>query len=317
VEPVCPLYGRCGGCSLQHLNYETQVKVKKDILHDTFVRIGGINPPDIPVRFSVPFEYRNRVQFHRSNTRPCFRERKSSTPVFLDDCPVADAGIRRALKEGTIIPPPNKDRFNVYSRFNTFLSEGGAERGRVSILDRELAMDAGVFFQSNAAMLESLINDLAALASTADKDLPLADLYCGVGTFAAFLGPGFAGVDLVEENRAALELARENVNGKNLNCHALSAENWVNSIKTKKKHWGLMILDPPREGLSGPLREWLAGNGPELAAYVSCDPAALARDSKVLLEGGYVLRGLSLYDFYPQTAHVESLAVFSRRDNET
>jgi len=71
-------------------------------------------------------------------------------------------------------------------------------------------------------------------------------------------------------------------------------------------------MDPPREGLSKPFREWLAHNGPELAAYVSCDPATLARDSGILAKGGYTLKELTMYDFYPQTAHIESLALFCR-----
>jgi len=80
-------------------------------------------------------------------------------------------------------------------------------------------------------------------------------------------------------------------------------------------NYDLMILDPPREGLSGPLRQWLASAGPPLVVYVSCDPATLARDSRVLLDGGYNMNLLSMYDFYPQTAHIESLAVFCRKGN--
>ena len=314
TDPVCSLYGRCGGCSLQHLNYEAQIEAKTGILRDAFTRIGRINPPEIRLRRSLPFEYRNRVQFHFSVHGPGFRERKSSALAILEDCPVADKGIRKALKEGTLKSP--QERFTVYSRGATFLAEGGLERGRVSILDRELAMDVKVFFQSNASMLELLIQDLLELASTADKTLPLADIYCGVGTFASFLGNAFPEPDLVEENKAALALARENVPGKGAHYYALTDTAWVKTLSKKgfKPHaWGFMVLDPPREGLSGPLREYLARSGPELAAYVSCNPATLARDSQALLQGGYTLRELTLYDFYPQTAHIESLAVFSRR----
>jgi len=313
TAPECPLYGRCGGCSLQHLAYEAQIEAKKDILRNAFTRIGGFIPPVIQVHGCAPFEYRNRVQFHFRNYLG-FKEKKSGRLVTLSDCPVADTGIRNALKEKRISPPAKKDRFNVYSRFATFLSEGGIEQGRVSILDRELSMDVKVFFQSNAAMLELLIKDLITAASAADKNLPLADVYCGVGTFAAFLGAGFSGVDLVEENETALALARENVQGEKIEYYPLSDTAWVKTLETsRKKPWGFMVLDPPREGLSGPLREYLARSGPDLAAYVSCDPATLARDSRFLCEGGYSLKELTLYDFYPQTAHIESLALFSRR----
>ena len=330
VSPPCPLYSRCGGCSLQHLDYEAQIEAKTGILSDALARIGRIEPPAIRIRRSSPFEYRNRVQFHctsqshhtakgNDETKPRlgFRERRSSRCVGLEDCPVADAGIRKALKEGAIVPPSGKRRFTVYSRMGVFLSEGGTTQGRIPILDRELTMDAGLFFQSNAAMLELLITDLREAAEGADRTLPLADIYSGVGTFASFLESqgkhGFPEVDLVEENSAALDLARHNLKGKKVNYHALSDTAWARTQNERNRRWGFMVLDPPREGLSGPFREWLSREGPELAAYVSCDPATLARDSRVLIDGGYRLKELTMYDFYPQTAHIESLALFSRR----
>jgi 23S rRNA (uracil1939-C5)-methyltransferase len=122
---------------------------------------------------------------------------------------------------------------------------------------------------------------------------------------------------LLEENKAALALARENVRG--LSCtgrgdyrfYAISDDAWVKS-RVHRENWGFMVIDPPRQGLSVLMRRYIADKGPPLLAYVSCDPATLARDSKELAQGGYTLKELFLYDFYPQTAHIESLSVFSR-----
>ena len=307
VRAACPHYGVCGGCSLQHINYAAQIKAKAAILGDAFKRIGGINPPEIKVYESEPFGYRNRVQLHRAeNGGLGFRERKSPRIAAIEDCPVAEKGIREALKKGSLAAV-GKARFAVYSRGDTFLHEGGKERGKVRILDREIAMDAGLFFQSNAAMLERLISDLGAAAGRADNRLPLADLYCGVGIFASFLGgrpgPGFPEIALFEESRAALSLARENMpEGKKLEFHARKDSEWIAAIKNRE--YGFMVLDPPRLGLCRQLRDCLAECGPALAAYVSCDPATLARDSRALLDGGYALEELAMYDFYPQTAHI-------------
>ena len=319
AAPACPHYGTCGGCSLQHISYEAQLDAKSAILADSFARIGGMHPPSIRILKGKPFGYRNRVQFHKADeARPGFKEKKSSRIVAIGDCPVADDGIRKALKEASLVPPPGKEKFTVFSHKDTFLCEGRAARGKVSILGREVAMDAGVFFQSNAAMLELLIMDILEAASGAGQNLPLADVYCGVGTFASFLGDensethGFSEIDLVEENPAALSLARENIQArKKTNFMAMDVIEWVKTIGNKT--WGFMVLDPPRNGLSIPLKNHHAHSGPELLAYVSCDPATLARDSRTLVDGGYKLAELSMYDFYPQTAHIESLAIFRRK----
>jgi len=328
----CIFYGRCGGCSLQHLDYKAQIQAKTEILRSAFCRIGGINPPKIKVTESAPYEYRNRVRFHvsaaaggKDGSSLGFYERKSANLVALNDCPVADPKIRKALKEGSFLPLLNKKTFTVYSNGNTFLYQGGQEKGRVSVLGKELLMDVNLFFQSNAAMLELLVKDLLSIAGEADKNLSMADIYCGVGTFASFLSDPaegntrFSEIDLVEENKATLAMARENMQMNNqsinVNYHCLRDTEWVKTIAddtSNKKSFSFMVLDPPREGLSEPLREWLALKGPPLAAYVSCDPATLARDSRHLIEGGYKLEALNFYDFYPQTAHIESLALFCR-----
>jgi 23S rRNA (uracil1939-C5)-methyltransferase len=180
----------------------------------------------------------------------------------------------------------------------------------VKLLDRELVMDAGVFFQSNAALLEVLGADLRSIAEEADAGLPAADIFCGVGTFAALLGDRFPRIDLVEENKNALSLARENVRGPGREFFALRDDEWAGLKGPAGKNYGFMILDPPRQGLSPVLARRIAAEGPPLVAYVSCDPATLARDSRILLAGGYRLSELRFYDFYPQTAHIESLAVF-------
>jgi 23S rRNA (uracil1939-C5)-methyltransferase len=323
VEPLCPLFGTCGGCSLQSLAYEAQVAEKAQILTDAFARLGGIPLPGTP-RFvpSPPWEYRNRVGLHYDSRggKPGFKARRGSAIVPAPDCPIADPGIRRALREGSALPPalppdrPSAGRFTLYARGDTLLSEGilrGATRRRGTTLlrGRELGLDAGLFFQSNGFMLEALIDDLLGVAGGADASLPMADLYCGVGVFAAFLGALFPRADLVEENAAAIALARENTRGLPTELFAQTVDRWVAG---RGLDYGFMVVDPPRQGLSPALRQALARRGPPTLAYVSCDAATLARDSRELVAGGYRLEQLRGYDFYPQTSHIESMAVFAR-----
>jgi 23S rRNA (uracil1939-C5)-methyltransferase len=329
VQPACTLWGKCGGCNLQHLGYPAQLAAKTAILCEAFTRIGGFSPPQPLVFPSEPWEYRNRMQFHairqpktgETDTVWGLKARKKDEIIPISDCPIADPGIRSLLqaKNSTMqsqLLPPGRDRFTIYARNGLFLSEGGAARGKTRVLDRDLALDASVFFQSNGAMLEKLIIDLREIAAAADQNLPMADLYCGVGTFAAFLGESFPHIDLVEEHKTALALARENLaRHKSAAFYAQRSEHWAqNGIGNgaAAHRYGLITTDPPRQGLDPSLAHSLAAGGPPLLAYISCEPATLARDSAILLQGGYELRELRLYDFYPQTAHIESLAVFVR-----
>jgi 23S rRNA (uracil1939-C5)-methyltransferase len=331
VQPACPLWGKCGGCNMQHLSYSAQLAAKTAILQEAFTRIGGFCPPQPQVFPSPPWEYRNRMQFHamrqrnkeKSDTVWGLKARKKDEIIPVSDCPIADPGIRTLLqgensKMQAQLLPPEKDRFTVYARNGLLLSEGGTARGKTQVLDRELTLDAGVFFQSNGAMLEKLIVDLREIAAdqtAADHTLPMAALYCGVGTFAAFLGESFPHIDLVEENKTALALARENLmRHKSTAFYAQRSEHWAKNgpANGPSRRYGFITADPPRQGFDPILARCLAADGPPLLAYISCEPSTLARDSAILLEGGYELRELRLYDFYPQTAHIESLATFIR-----
>jgi 23S rRNA (uracil1939-C5)-methyltransferase len=332
TDPVCPYYGRCGGCSLQHLAYETQVTEKKAMLADALTRIGGFSSLPAPGVFpSPPLEYRNRVRFHlakspKARAKPAFMGRRSGETVPIRECPVADPGIQAFLREG-LLPeafrsggkkgaPRFPGSFTVYSRGDLLLCEGEKlSRGKIRILEQELTIDAGVFFQSNAQMLEVLIVELLKAADLADRDLPAADIYCGVGTFAAFLRDHFKIIDLIEENKTALALARENVTGASHRFFALKDDEWIKTLGKTEGAYGFAVADPPRQGLSAAMGQWLAGNGPGVLAYVSCDPPTLARDAAVLGKGGYELRSLDFFDFYPQTGHIESLAVFIRQEH--
>ncbi|MDR0324170.1 MAG: methyltransferase [Treponema sp.] len=321
VDSVCAFYGKCGGCNLQHIEYNAQLEIKASILRNSFLRIGGFNPPAFQIFPSPPFGYRNRMQFHclreqakEENQKFGLKEQKSEKIIAVTDCPVADKGIRKLLQEAGKLPlPPEKDRFTVFSCNELFLSEGGVETGKIKLLGKEVFFDVRVFFQSNIVMLEKLILELQKIAADADLSLPMADFYCGVGTFAVFLGEMFSKAVLAEENKKAISLARENLKGKNVEFFALRDNVWQETIIKKAsahQKFGFAVVDPPRTGLNGKLAAALAREGPPLLAYVSCNAAALARDSKILTNGGYKLKELKFFDFYPQTAHIETLAVF-------
>jgi 23S rRNA (uracil1939-C5)-methyltransferase len=319
VEPVCPLFGECGGCVLQHVAYPEQLEQKRAWLRDAFSRIGGFSEtPEIRAVPSEPYGYRNRMQFHRvkKNAAVGLKRRSGNQAMPVGDCPIAEAGIRAALRAGTLAVPPWTDRYRVFSRNGLFLSEGGTERGETAVLGKTLKLDVVGFFQSNVGMLEKLLEELletAGRAADAGSGKRALDLYCGVGTFGAFLVDYFPALDLVELDKRAAALARENVKGPGVRLFAFSDDDWARRREVSGEAYAFAVVDPPRVGLSAALRKRLVESPPATLAYVSCDPATLARDAKELCAGPYDLQSLSLYDFYPQTPHIESLAVFGRR----
>jgi 23S rRNA (uracil1939-C5)-methyltransferase len=319
IESACTYYEKCGGCNLQHIDYNAQLNVKVSILKDSILRIGGFDPPQPDVFSCAPWEYRNRMQFHclrqlaqEGGLRFGLKGHHSGEIIAVCDCPVADHLIRELLREGgnSIYLPPEKDRFTVFSYGDLLLSEGGTERGKINLLEKEITLDAGVFFQSNISMLEKLIFHLRKIIENVDQNLPMADLYCGVGTFAVFLKGQFKKIFLAEENKKAIAIARENLKDANAEFFALRDTDWIKTVLRQKT--GFIVADPPRAGFAPSLAAALAHNGPSVLAYVSCDAASLARDSKILINGGYKLKNIALFDFYPQTAHIESLAVFNK-----
>ena len=318
IEAECPWYGTCGGCSLQQLSYEGQLEAKKMLVSDAFMRIGGMVDARInKVVPSIPYGYRNRMQFHRVN-KPGKNEasvglkRRSGNQVLpLDCCPVADPGIQDAMLKRKLSAPPWADRFHVFSHGNLLLVEGGrTERGKIRIRNRDLILSVGNFFQSNVTTLEILIEDVMRFAMEAPGDGRALDLYCGVGTFGAFLSSHFSRLDMVETEKEAVALARENVHGQGIRHFAWTDDEWVRRAESREESYAFALVDPPRTGLSTSLRRGLTERKPGLLAYVSCDPATLARDTKDLIGGGFILESCTPYDFYPQTAHVETLALF-------
>jgi 23S rRNA (uracil1939-C5)-methyltransferase len=312
VEPLCPLFGVCGGCAWQHISYERQLEEKKRIVSDSFERIGGFAPPPgMTIAPSAPYGYRNRVSLHTDGGVIGFKPVKSAGVVPVADCPAAVPAVREFIKTATAGKGRFSGRFTVYGFDDRIAVEGG-DTEKLFVPGLGITMDVRLFFQSNLEMQRKLIGDVCALAGEGET---LADIYCGVGAFAYPLAAYFQNMLLVEENPQAIALARENLRGtpaKKEYC-ALRVEQYCAAYakQTKVPHWDAVIVDPPRGGLCAPLIDLFCRARPSKIIYVSCNPVTLARDAKRLLADGFRLASAACYDFYPQTTHVECAALFT------
>lgn len=319
-EPPCPYYGTCGGCNLQIAQDEYQKEIRKGILKDSFIR--AIRPAagsdtlnaieNLQIICGKDWEYRNRFQFHSGG----LMKKAQDSIIAVKDCPVAVPEIRTLLKEGRL--PIKNGRLHVFNGHIAHEPAGneGFSRSRdndvqeisATICGKEIFFDIRGFFQSNTDALEKAALEIRPLISRY-KGRELLDMYSGVGTFSTLFGEYFSRCTLVEHNRKALRTADRNLSGKAHDTFAMSGENWIKT-KAAKKDYGVVLIDPPRSGIEKPVMKWLCDKKPEAIFSISCDPVTHARDAALLLSAGYRLETLKLLDFYPQTSHIESFALF-------
>ncbi len=310
VRPRCPLAGRCGGCDWLHASHDAQLALKRGIAGESLRRTGRLERDDPPLEPGPAFAYRNRVQLHRHPSGGLgYREAASDRVVAAAACPVAVAPVNALLADP---PRPDEialDRFAAFGDDSWIACEGRDDDRDLSVevAGRRLSFSVGCFFQSNLAALQNLARHaMSAVASGGSGTL--ADLYAGVGLFGALAADRFDRVVAVESSAMSLAFARRNVGAERLQAFPMTVEQWV-SAGAAGGPFAAVIADPPRAGLGRAAREWLIAARPGTFVYVSCNPVTLARDLGELVRAGFRIDDLRLFDFYPQTSHVESVAV--------
>jgi 23S rRNA (uracil1939-C5)-methyltransferase len=201
---------------------------------------------------------------------------------------------------------------------NVILGEETRVLAGPEALDEELAglrfrLSATSFFQVHPAQTGVLLETIRAARAWGAGDRVL-ELFCGVGTLSLPLGRLGLRLHGVESHAAAVEDARANAAANGLDLLSFEAADALTAWDTLPPGFepNVALMDPPRKGLDTALAARLAEKGPEELVYVSCDPASLARDVKLLAAGGYRLLSCRGVDLFPQTAHVESVSLLKR-----
>lgn len=313
VAPVCPFYGKCGGCSAEHASFEFQLQMYREVVEETFRRIAKVElPADWKIHSGSPYGYRNRARLVRSGGGWGFRGECSRLAVPVSECPVLTSALNRAISQGMFPKVPEISVFDggegKISFYHPGMSPSEVKRfasDTVQIAGMRISMDASCFFQSNLELLPRLVESVRESAGSGDF---LVDLFSGVGFFAAVLQKDFRRIVTVERDSAALSHANRNVPGAT-NVSA-PAEDWLSQNDASGAD--VLIVDPPRTGVPPSAIEAVAKASPKKLLYVSCDPATLARDTRLLSARGYCIRKAEGFAFYPQTPHFEMLVEFFR-----
>lgn len=171
-----------------------------------------------------------------------------------------------------------------------------------------LAFDTTSFFQVNTGQAEKLF---AYASSQVRNARNILELYSGTGSLTCYLAGNAKSVTSIEEWRGAVKMAVRNLqaNGfENVETLCGRSEEVISDLQDSGKY-DAVVLDPPRDGCNRAVLDAVNRFGVRKVVYVSCNPATLARDCKILSGYGYRLESLKAFDMFPQTAHVESVAV--------
>lgn len=325
VEPGCKLYGVCGGCQYQHVNYETQKEWKRQQVAEVMERIGGLDIEILPTHGSPrQYHYRSKLTPHWTRRTPgdfpigFHHVGSRSTVVDVPQCPIATEAINEAMPAARkLVRDPKKKSKKGGTLLLRHTLEGVTDdHGEVvseKVGDLVLQFHAGDFFQNNPFILPELVETVVAHA-TAGGQRFLVDAYCGTGLFALSCARKFEKVAGVEINERSIQWARANAlaNGlRNAEFLAGKAEEIFADIRFPGDETTL-IIDPPRSGCDEAFLRQLVDFGPARLVYVSCDPSTQARDLKFLCAAGFALQSVQPFDLFPQTRHIESVAVLVR-----
>ncbi len=351
VAAPCPYVGTCGGCQLQHVSYEHHLELKRGIVEDAMRRQHVPLPDEIYVHgMEDPWRYRWRGEFHvvpgpngAKDAGLGFNRVRSWRPVAVDDCLIHHRTISAALP--SLLEAVHRGGDDRLTSLHLTVGEGGDElmvRAKPQkMLDGDavdsVAMEHGLrwlrdsttlhwrgfsyrvtpdtFIQVNWSSLDTLYGIvLDRLGDVSGKRI--VDGYAGIGVVSCVIARHAAEVICIENNPASCRMgmlnARLNEVDDRLRYVVAPVEEALPGVFAGSKVDAL-VLDPARAGCESEVCGFLALAGPKQIVYVSCDPATLARDLRVLVSSWpYIIETMDIVDIFPHTHHVECVVALRR-----
>lgn len=379
IEATCQYFKQCGGCQIQHMTYEGQLKWKQKMVENVMRRIGKIDAPVHPTKgMDNPWNYRNKAQIpfgvnESGEVVAGFYKQKSHSIVNMDRCLIqteeadtlmanlkhelAGLGMRPyneekhqgqlrhvVVRKGrttnevmvvlvtrtreirnvdavieriqTLVPNVTSIVQNINSaKTNVIFGDEtvtlwGKDVIEDTIGDVRFEISARSFYQVNPEQTEVLYQQALDYAQLEGGERVI-DAYCGIGSISLFLAQKAGHVMGVEIVPQAIEDAKRNaeLNGfTNTYFEAGPAEEVIPRWYAEGKEADVLVVDPPRKGCDEALLNTIIEQRPKRVVYVSCNPATLARDLRILEDGGYKTQEVQPVDMFPHTTHVECCA---------
>jgi 23S rRNA (uracil1939-C5)-methyltransferase len=283
TTPRCPYFGRCGGCSYQHMTYAHQLGWKTRQVQQALQRIGKFRDP--PLHPIVPspldYEYRNRITVHVDRGIVGFFRHDGHRLIDIEHCPIS-------------LPEVNKG-----------LNELRARRPRDGHYTLRARIEPRVFGQTNDPVALLLADKIAELIPP--NDSLLIDAYCGAGFFSKRLRGKFPRIIGLDWDIHAIAAAQADASNIETYIAGDVATHLDEQLAQADPRLTTVIVDPPAAGVTPEVREILRAHPVATLLYVSCNPPTLARDLADL-SAAFQLQSVMPFDMFPQTAEIEALA---------
>lgn len=311
LSPPCPYFGACGACDWQNIKYRNQLEAKDNIVKEALKKHHLAASAVLPIVESPKvLRYRNRIQLHKEDAVIGYKKAKSDTIIDIDDCLLAEEVV--AMKIPTL-----KRQFSEFSHKGKVridirkTPEGSVVITNMNENDVELGFSQ-VNSEQNSNVISYITSKLTSLTLDFDGFI---DLYAGSGNLTLPIHEQFSALKTiaVEANSDAVVLGKTLAQKKNLNItwHNMSVEEFFFSKKHNLKA-PLVVIDPPRAGISPVVIKELVKLRPPLLVYMSCDPMTWSRDlfqfKKMAFENSrasYTIESVQPFDMFPQTHHIE------------
>ena len=338
IKEKCPFYQRCGGCSMQNVEYRIELEYKLQKINN-LLKKNKINyiVKDI-VKSDKRFNYRNKVSLKIENGIIGYYERETHNLIEIDSCNLINTYIndliedleKLKIKDGSIIIRSNiQNELLIIISTDNYSKQGikylvnkhkiigivvnnecvfGSDFFVDKIGDYKFKISYNSFFQINPY----ICNELFKYVKKYTKDATdLIDLYSGVGTLSIVAkenAKNVIGVEIVDN--AAFNAKTNSILNKVNDITFIASD--TNKIISYIENKDFVIVDPPRSGLTNKVIDAIKEYKVKNILYISCDPNTLIRDLQLLYN--YEIKEFKLFDMFPNTYHIESLVLLERKN---
>lgn len=322
----CKYYELCGGCSFLHTTYSNEIEIKKAYIERLFNReVNVLENKNI-------YNYRNKVTLHCINGKLGYYNSKTHDLCEIDECLLLNEKINlkiadlknfnlNGISEIMIRCINNQIMINIIGeKIDSKLNDIECDslyinskyiKGKEYLIDEinniKYSIYPESFYQVNKEGMINIYNKALDYAQNADR---LIDLYCGIGTIGIWLNSKFNKVYGIEINASSIRNANINKELNNLDNITFKLGD-AKLIQNNIKESDLIVVDPPRAGLSKNVISILNNSKVKKIIYISCNPKTLKRDIELM--NNYELKDLSICNMFNRTSHVETVCVLERK----